>query len=104
MNIPKRFKLFGSTIDIVWDNEKMNYGKNYGESTYGQNLIFLATTQGIEPLPEDKIMDVFYHEKVHMILDYMKEYKLSCNEKFVDIFAKLLRQSDITAEYEDTGR
>ena len=45
-------------------------------------------------------MDTFYHEKVHIILDTMGERELSQNEKFVDTFAKLLRQSDETANYE----
>ena len=31
-----------------------------------------------------------------MILDFMGEHKLSSNEKFVEVFSKLLRQSEIT--------
>lgn len=97
--IPKRFKLFGSTINIVWDNKLMNQKENYGEAHYSQSKIILSHTHGVEPLSQDKILDTYYHEKVHLILDTMNEKELSRNERFVDVFAKLLRQSDITSEY-----
>jgi hypothetical protein len=99
MRIPKSFKLFGTTINIVWDNQKMNDKSRYGESRYSESKIILSTTDGLDNLSEGRILDTFYHEKVHMILDSMKEHELSSNEKFVDTFAKLLRQSDVTAEY-----
>lgn len=97
--IPKTFKLFGSTINVVFDNVRMNNVNAYGEADYSNLTITLSDTEGITPLSKDRILDCFYHEKVHMILDSMQERDLSKNEKFVDLFAKLLRQSDITAEY-----
>lgn len=100
MKIPKKFKLFGTTYNVVWDNDKMNYNKSYGESDYSKSEITLSTTHGNRPLSNDKIMDTFYHEKVHAILDMMHETEISNNEKFVDVFAKLLRQADETAEFE----
>lgn len=98
MKIPKSFKLFASTINVVFENDRMNDKGQYGESSISQHKITLSTTNGTDKLSEDKILNTFYHEKVHIILDSMKEYKLSSNEKFVDLFAKLLRQSDETAE------
>ncbi len=97
--IPKSFKLFASTVNVVFDNKQMNDKERYGESDYSTHTITLSTTHGVDVLSDDRIEDCFYHEKVHMILDTMHEYELSKNEKFVDQFAKLLRQSDITAEY-----
>ena len=97
--IPKSFKLFGSTIKVVFDNDRLNELKLYGQCDYGLSKIFLAETQERKELSPDKIKDTFYHEKVHMILDTMGEDKLSSDEKFVDIFSKLLRQSYETAEY-----
>lgn len=99
MKIPKSFKLFATTIKVVQDNKRMNDKNRYGESDYSTSQITLSTTNGIDELSEDKKIDTFYHERVHMILDHMQEYDLSRNEKFVDIFAKLLRQADETAEY-----
>jgi len=99
MKIPKTFKLFGTIINIVFDNIRCNDKQVYGESNYGESKIMLSTMQESMTLSEDKILDTFYHEKVHMILDTMNENELSCNEKFVDVFAKLLRQSDVTSLY-----
>jgi hypothetical protein len=99
--IPKSFKLFGTLINVVWNNKRLNDKRVYGLSDYSKSEITLSTTQGTEPLSEGKMIDTFYHEKVHMILDTMGEEELSSNEKFVDIFSKLLRQSDETAEFEE---
>lgn len=100
MKIPKRFKLFGTTYTVVFDNKRMNDLKCYGYAEYSESKITLSDTDGVDKLSEDKILDAFYHEKVHSILDMMHERELSDNEKFVDIFAKLLRQADETAEFD----
>lgn len=99
MKIPKRFKLFATTIEIKWDNERMNDKRRYGECDYSQSLIILSKTNGVDKLSEGKILDTFYHEKTHMILNSMHRSDLSEDELFVDTFAKLLRQADETAEY-----
>lgn len=101
MKIPKSFKLFGTTIKVEWDNMRLNDKGKYGESAYSLAKISLADTIGLEPLSEDVILDTFYHEKVHMILNSMNKDDLSSDEEFVDVFAKLLRQSDSTAVYEN---
>lgn len=99
MKIPKSFKLFGTTINVEFDNKRMNDKTRYGEADYSTSKITLSDTDGTDKLSQDRILDTFYHEKVHSILDMMHERDLSNNEKFVDIFGKLLRQSDETAEY-----
>ena len=96
VNKPFCFKLFATTYHVEWDNKRMNDKERYGENSYSKSLITLSTTIGTEELSLDKIKDTFYHEKVHAILDTMHERALSNNEKFVDVFAKLLRQSDET--------
>lgn len=97
--IPKSFKLFGTTINIVWDNKRLNDLGAYGSSDYGSCEITLSDTEGVTPLSKDRILDTFYHERTHAILDAMNEQELSKNEKFVDVFSKLLRQSDETEEF-----
>lgn len=99
MQIPKSFKLFATEWRVVWDDKRMEDQKAYGLCDYGQSLITLTDKDGVRELSEGIILDCFYHEKVHAILDTMHERELSENEKFVDLFAKLLRQSDETAEY-----
>ena len=97
--IPKTFKLFGTTIDVVFNDKEMNDRNCMGESAYAQSKITLTSTAGINKISDDKIMDTFYHEKIHMILETLGYSEISKDEKFVDLFAKALRQSDITAEY-----
>lgn len=99
MKIPKKFKLFGTTYKVIWNNKRMNDKEVYGLSDYSRSEITLSTTIGTEKLNEDKIMDTFYHERTHAILDMMNEKELSSNEKFVDVFSKLLRQADETAKF-----
>lgn len=99
LRIPKSFKLFSSTINVVCDTERMNDHELFGMSEYGAYKISLIDGLGSKKYSDDTIVDTFYHEKVHMILDAMHERDLSTNEKFVEILAKLLRQSDETAEY-----
>lgn len=97
--IPKEFKLFATTVKVIWDNKRMNDHKNYGTFDYGKSEITLSTTQGVEDLSKDRIIDTFYHERTHSILDSMNERDLSDNEKFVDVFSKLLRQADETSKF-----
>jgi hypothetical protein len=98
-SIPRSFKLFATTIHVVFDNKRSDDLKAYGYWHPSESTITLSHMDGASILTPDKIADTFYHEKVHAILDTMHEHKLSSNEKFVDTFAKLLRQSDETAEY-----
>jgi len=95
--IPKSFKLFASTINVEFDNKLCNDKEAYGLADYGACKIFLTKVNGVDKLSDDRIMDVFYHEKVHLILDSMGHFDLSKDEKFVDLFGKLLRQSDLTS-------
>jgi len=97
--IPKSFKLFGTTYKVEFNDERMNNEKNYGICDYSTSTITLSTVDGIRKLSKDKILDTYYHEKVHAILEMMNERDLSTNEKLVDVFSKLLRQSDETAKF-----
>jgi len=98
-SIPKKFKLFGTTVNVVFDNKRMDEESTIGLSEWKKSLITLCNKSNGEEINEDVIIDTYYHEKVHTILDSMGEVKLSGNEKFVEVFSKLLRQSDNTAEF-----
>ena len=99
MKIPKKFKLFGTEFTVDFDNEKMDKENAIGVSYFSSCSIVLASKDKGKPINKNVIIDSFYHEKVHTILDAMGEHKLSQNEKFVEVFSRLLRQSDETAEY-----
>ncbi len=99
MKIPKSFKLFGTKINILFDNKRMNNESCLGISEHAKNTITLTDTYKGNQLSLDVITDTYYHEKIHVILDAMHENDLSGNEKFVEVFSKLLRQSDETSDY-----
>jgi len=99
MKIPSKFKLFGTTINVVWDNKRLNDQSVYGLYEYSTSEITLSTSQGVKELSKDRIIDTFYHERTHAILDMMNERGLSEDEKFVDVFSKLLRQAIESEEY-----
>ena len=99
MKIPKRFKLFGTTIIINYEDTRLSNQSSLGDCSYIEGEINICKKYKEIDLSEDAIMDTFYHEKVHVILDGMGEHDLSANEKFVDVFSKLLRQSDESAEF-----
>ncbi len=99
IELPKRFKLFSTTIDVSFDNKLLNEKHMYGFCDYGSCKIVLSDVEGETPLTNDRILDTFYHERTYAILDAMNETKLSNNEKFVDVFSKLLRQAIETSEY-----
>jgi hypothetical protein len=101
LRVPKKFKLFSATINVVFDNRRMEDKKLFGEFDSAMNKITLCDMYGGEEVVVERVSDTFYHEKVHAILDAMNEKDLNNNEKFVDLFAKLLRQSDETAEFEE---
>lgn len=99
METPKSFKLFATKIEVEFDNTRMNNEGTYGQCDYNSSKITLSDTQGLTPMSECQIKNTFYHEKVHAILNAMSEHKLNGNERFVELFAQLLRQADETAEY-----
>ena len=99
MKIPKKFKLFATTINVEYDNVGLSNQSILGSCSYTDTKITLCDNYKGDILNDGTVMDTFYHEKVHVILDAMGEHKLSSNEKFVEIFSRLLRQSDETTEY-----
>jgi len=99
MKIPKRFKLLASTTNVVFDDRRLDDLNAYGYHEPTTNVITLSRIDGIKDICEDLILDTFYHERTHAILYAMGKRELNKDEEFVDLFSKLLRQADETAEY-----
>ena len=99
MKIPKNFKLFATTVNVVFNNKEAKKEKALGFSEWVNPKLTLSDKYKGNGICDDTIMDTFYHEKVHIILDSMGYSKLSGNEKFIEVFSKLLRQSDETATF-----
>ena len=102
MKVPSSFKLFATTINVDFDNTRLSNESVLGECSFTDNLIVLCDNYKGEKVVDSAVIDTFYHEKVHVILDSMGEHRLSKNEKFVEIFSRLLRQSDESAQFDST--
>jgi len=99
MKIPKRFKIFASTINVEFDNTRLSNEGILGDCSFNEGKITVCDYYKGIRISYSCIIDTFYHEKVHVILDAMGEHELSRNEKFVEVFARLLRQSDESVEF-----
>ncbi len=94
MRIPKKFKLLSNTISVKYDENLREKQSLLGQADYENLRIILA------PLKEHEA-PTFGHELVHFILWAMSEDKLRKDEKFVDLFGRILIQCLDTAEYGD---
>jgi len=100
MKIPNSFKVFATTISVsIKDNVRLSNQQSLGDCSFSDGQINVCTEYKGDKIPDCTAIDTFYHEKIHIILDAMGEHDLSRNEKFVEVFARLLRQSDETAKY-----
>jgi len=99
MKIPKSFKVFASTINVGFDNARLSNEGFLGDCSFTDNRISICSKYRGMKISECTTIDTFYHEKVHIILDAMGEHELSEKEKFVEVFARLLRQSYESAEF-----
>lgn len=101
MEIPKKFKLFGETITVEYVSNLIEKEGRMGQSVYRENKIQLLDINNdiYSTKPFMHIEQTFYHELVHFILTKMNLNDLSEDEKFVDVFASLLHQVIVTAEY-----
>jgi hypothetical protein len=100
MQIPKRFKLFGQTIEVKED-PNLWHDQNYvGLADYRNNRITLqSTTEGCS-CPVEQIEQTFCHELLHHLFDKGGYADDRGNEDKVDMLASLLHQALTTMEYE----
>lgn len=99
LNVPLRFKLFGETIDVVWDNELNNRDNANGMSNYRYSRIELQPNTKAIFRSKEQVEQSYLHEVVHFILAAIQEEKLRTDEKFVELFSKALHQVLTTSEY-----
>jgi ketopantoate reductase len=99
MNIPKKFKLMGSTFTVEYNDDMCKGAEAFGLASYDTNKIYLSTKVNNDPINQDQIEHTFLHEVVHHILHIMGKEKLNSNEKFVDMLAGFLHQLLTTSEY-----
>jgi predicted SprT family Zn-dependent metalloprotease len=95
IKIPKKFKLLGHEITVVFDNNYHNKEDYIGHAKYRGNKIIIDNNN-TRTAPQ--IQQTFYHELIHWVLYFMKSKKNE-DEDFVDMFAEFLNQAFSTMEY-----
>lgn len=92
--IPTSLRVGGSTINVVLEeNGDAQVGTcSLFESTITIYRTFLSNNKTYNQSVESMV-NTFYHELTHAILDTMGETELSSNEKFVNAFAGFLTEA-----------
>ncbi len=98
MIIPKKFKLFGQTITVKYQEDLEHINGSIGEARYRCNNIILQKANKTYPSPRTKVEQCFCHEVVHHMLQALRERELSLNEQFVDRLGSILHQFLTTSE------
>lgn len=100
IKIPKRFKLYAQTIEVIFNEKECTREDALGLSYNDENRIYLSELSGrANQLPDEKIEQTFHHELVHQIFDKAGYRELSKDEKLVSVFSNLLHQALNTFEY-----
>ena len=107
MQIPKRFKLLGHTIEVIENRKMLNERGWTGAAYYDECRLELLPTSDFKLVPESKAQQTFCHELSHFLSYYAGaavNHKLGGdylhqNEEFVDLLGSLLHQALTTMEY-----
>lgn len=107
MKIPKRFKLFGATVDVV-DNPKLQWERGWsGSASYDKHKIELVPISDSFEVSRASYEQTFCHELSHFLCYYAGGVinskiggYLHQDEEFVDLLGVLLHQAITTMEYE----
>jgi len=99
MEIPKSFKLFGSTVTVEINNTQCEREDAYGTARFKSNVIYLSDKAHGESIDKTDIESTFLHEVIHFIFTKLGYDELSDDEKLVKQFSKALHQVLTTQEY-----
>lgn len=99
--IPDRFKLFGETVEVVYDKELNNQDSSNGMANYRYSRIELQPSTDAIPRTPESMEHSYLHEVTHFILNAIGEEELRDNEKFVELFSRALHQVLTTGEYDN---
>ena len=99
IRIPKRFKIFGQTIEVKFVDDLVQSHDNRGEAYYRRNQILIqADCKGVKTTRE-QIEQVLLHEIIHILFNELREDVMRDNDPLVDRIASALHQVFQTAEY-----
>ena len=99
MKIPKEFQLGAITWSVVKTPHISRINGEFGNCDFNEQVISYTDVIEGKKVKPNMVLLTFYHEKIHAILDTMGRDELNTDEAFVDMFANLLLQSDLTTKY-----
>lgn len=118
INIPKEFTLFGHKYNVVIKNDLFETDGCYGDADEDLKQIRLQDVGeasrkncGDVDMPdikvkitENAVIETYFHEVTHIILDALGEEELSQNEKFVNMMGKAWLEIYLSSVYEKDSK
>ena len=98
--IPKRFKLYGSTISVVFNPTLLHTDDARGVAVYRDHKIILQPVGEQNPLPATQVEQSFCHELVHFLFHAAGYPEDRADETKVERVSQLFHQALTTMEYE----
>jgi hypothetical protein len=118
--IPKAFTLFGHRYRVLLCDKLHEEEGNYGTADENRKEIKLQTKAHVFTIEEitsiegeskrskeyysitdEKMIETFYHEMIHIILDSLGEEEISSNETLVNMIGKALLEIYLSSEYSE---
>ena len=114
INIPKEFTLLGHKYTVVIKKDLFETEDCYGNADEDLKLIQIQDLGEVTKrykedgkmverkliITEETMIETFFHEVVHIILDSTGELNLSQNEKFVNMMGKAWLEIYLSSVYE----
>ncbi len=99
VQVPKRFKLWGRTVTVRYDDMEAQEQDFAGQARYETGEIVLATGADTLKRHSQRVQSLFFHELAHWLLYSIEENKLGKNENFVGLLGSALHQAISTMEF-----
>ena len=98
MKIPKRFKLFGHTVEVKTEPDYEDREDGQGIAQFNTNRIIMQCNKALKR-PVTRMEQCYLHEVIHMVFHELHYSKETYNEQMVDQIASALHQVLTTSEY-----
>lgn len=90
--IPKTFQLMGHTIKVVVRDDLQEVAECWGRWSAHKHLIELQKPDKHNGMTKSFLVQTFWHEVAHAILDNVGQPELSSDEKLVDQIGQCVHQ------------
>lgn len=109
--IPKSFTLFGHKYEVILSDDLFASKNCYGVADDDTKSIIIQKSNKVVKtheegdevyfqITDEVVVETFYHEMTHIILDAIGETKLSENETLVNMFGKAWLEIYLSSTYE----